>query len=74
MTVDCPLTCYICGRTKGEWMIVDLMGCLKNQDSAGKRFEEKFGHAPDSFLFICGECGKKNRIHTKRIEEKYGVY
>lgn len=34
-----------------------------------KELYREFLAYPDSFLFICGECGKKNRIYTKRIEE-----
>lgn len=73
MTVDCPLTCYVCGRTRNEWMTVDLIGCLKKQEEADKKFEEKFGRCADSFLFVCHECRAKNRVHAKRVEEKYGV-
>jgi len=74
MTVDCPLTCYMCGKTKDEWMTVDLIGTLKNSTEAEKRFEEKHGCIPDSFLFICSDCHKNNPIHAKRIEKKYGIF
>ena len=74
MTIDTPLTCYICGKTSDEFMTVDMLGCLKNQEAAEKRFVEKFNFKPDGYLFICSECREKNRTYARNIEKKYGIY
>ena len=47
MTVDTPLTCYICGETD-DWTTVDLIGCFEDRQAAGERFEEKHGEKPDA--------------------------
>lgn len=74
LTIDTPLTCYVCGITSDEFVTVDLIGCLKNQEAASKRFVEKFGRDPEGYLFVCSDCAHKNRSYTKNIEKKYGVY
>ena len=74
MTVDCPLTCYICGQTDSDWMTVDLMGTFVDSETASERFKEKHGEPPESFLFICPGCEEKNPHHAKNTREKYGVY
>lgn len=73
MTVDTPLTCYMCGRTREEWVTVDLIGCLKDQESAEERFREKFEMAPSGFLFVCPDCRKQNPKYAKNVEKKYKV-
>lgn len=73
MTVDRPLTCYVCGVTSDEFVTVDRIGCLKS-GLADKRFFEKFGREPESYLFICDKCKKKNKSYAKNIEKKYGVF
>ena len=74
MTVDCPLTCYICGKTRDEWVTIDLIGCFEDQEMAEKRFREKFGRNPDSYLFVCRNCYKKNKAYAKNVEKKYGIF
>jgi len=64
MTVDTPLTCYVCGVTSDEFVTVDLLGCLRDQEGAAKRFIEKFGREPKAYLFVCGDCRKKNRVYV----------
>jgi hypothetical protein len=73
MTIDTPLTCYICGETKDD-MTVDLLGCIKNMQEADKRFIQKFGKSADGFLYVCLECRNKDKFHTKKVYEKYGIY
>jgi len=73
MTIDCPLTCYICGKTPEDAKTVDLLGCLKNREEARERFKEKHEKNPDGYLFICSSCREKNPVYTKNVEEKYGV-
>jgi len=74
MTVDTPLTCYVCGVTSDEFVTVDLLGCLRNQEAAAKRFVEKFGREPEGYLFVCDDCRQRNRAYALSIEKKYGVY
>lgn len=73
MSIDTPLTCYVCGVTSDEFVTVDLIGCLKD-NLAHKRFRAKFGREPESYLFICGECRKKNKVYARNIEKKFGVF
>lgn len=72
MTVDAPLTGYICGETKDE-KTVDMIGCLHDQDAARERFEEKHGKEPDSYLYVCDDCRDDNPNYAENIEQKYGV-
>lgn len=74
MTTECPLTCYICGKTSSDWITVDMIGLFKEQESAGKRFEEKHNKEPESYLFVCSDCEDKNPFHAQNAREKYGVY
>lgn len=72
MTVDTPLTCYICGKTD-DWKTVDLIGCFEDRQAAGKRFEEKHGTPPDSYLFVCPQCQDEKPNHAANCYEKYGM-
>ncbi len=72
MTVDCPLTCYICGETTDN-ATVDMIGCLENQADATVRFREKFNREPDSYLWVCEVCYKVSKPIAKNVEKKYGV-
>lgn len=74
MTTETPLTCYICGRTSEDWMTVDMIGLFKDQHAAQKRFEEKHGKEPESYLFVCDECEDDNPHHAANSRDKYGVY
>lgn len=74
MTTETPLTCYICGRTSEDWMTVDMIGLFKDQHAAQKRFEEKHGKEPESYLFVCGDCEDANPHHAANSRQKYGVY
>jgi protein-arginine kinase activator protein McsA len=61
VTIDTPLTCYMCGVTSDEFVTVDLLGCLRVQEAATKRFVEKFvGSQRVTSLFVM--------IVEKRIE------
>jgi len=71
MTVDTPLTCYICGETE-DWVTVDLIGCFEDRQSASERFEEKHGRKPESFLFVCPDCRKENPNRAENCYKKYG--
>lgn len=73
MTIDCPLTCYICGETPRKAKTVDMLGCLKDRKKAKERFREKHNKEPEGFLFICANCREENPVYTKNVEEKYGV-
>ncbi|PTD94083.1 hypothetical protein C9439_04380 [archaeon SCG-AAA382B04] len=73
MTIDSPLTCYICGETPEEAKTVDLLGCLKDREKARERFKEKFGRKPQGYLFICDSCRKENPSYAKNVEKKYGI-
>ncbi|MFC6992434.1 hypothetical protein ACFQH3_12160 [Haladaptatus sp. GCM10025707] len=73
MTVDSPLTCYICGETSDR-ATVDLIGCFKDQDAASERFEEKHGREPESYLDVCSSCQDENPNHARNAREKYGAY
>ena len=72
MTIDCPLTCYVCGVTSEKFITVDMIGCLKHQEAAEKRFIEKFGVKPEPFLFVCNDWTKKNKRYAVNVERKYG--
>ncbi len=74
MTTDCPLTCYICGETPEGAMTVDMVGCLKDQEAAGERFEEKHGEQHEGYLFICNDCRDENPAYARNVENKYGIY
>lgn len=74
MTIDCPLTCYVCGETREDAMTVDMIGCLEDQKSSAERFQEKFDKQPDGYLDICSDCRDDNPAYVKNVEEKYGVY
>ena len=74
MTTETPLTCYICGRTSGEWMTVDMIGLFEDQDAARERFAEKHGTEPESYLFVCPDCDDENPHYARNCREKYGVY
>lgn len=73
MTVDTPLTCYICGETSDR-QTVDLIGCFQDQEDAEERFEEKHGSSAEGYIDICPDCRDENPHHAKNAEEKYGVY
>ncbi len=73
MTIDSPLTCYICGETPEGAKTVDLVGCLKDRKKARERFKEKFGTEPQGYLFICDNCRQENPSYAKNVEEKYGI-
>lgn len=72
MSIDTPLTCYICGKTSDR-ATVDLIGCLKDQEKANKRFKEKFNRDADGYIDICPKCRKNNSSYAKNVEIKYGV-
>ncbi|WP_226022845.1 hypothetical protein [Halomicrobium salinisoli] len=74
MTTETPLTCYVCGRTSEEWITVNMIGLFEDQEAAGKRFEEKHGEEPESYLFVCPNCDDANPNYAKNCREKYGVY
>ena len=71
MAVDMPLTCYICGETD-DWTTVDLIGCFEDRQAAGRRFEEKHGKKPKSYLLVCPEFKEGNSNHAENCYEKYG--
>ena len=73
MTVDTPLTCYICGETTDR-STVDLIGCFKEQEAAGLRFKEKHGRVPESYLDVCPSCEEENPHHAQNARDKYSVY
>ena len=72
MTIDTPLICYICGKTSDR-ATIDLLGCLKEQEKASKRFQEKFNRRAKGYIDICPKCRKNNRSYAKKVEKKYGV-
>ncbi|WP_226483250.1 hypothetical protein [Natrinema amylolyticum] len=74
MTTETPLTCYICGLTSDDWRTVDMIGLFEEQKAARKRFKEKHGKEPDSYLFVCPECEEENPHHAENSYEKYGKY
>ena len=72
MTVDTPLTCYCCGETTDN-VTIDMIGCIKKQEKAEKRFIEKFGRNPDGFLEVCPSCHRnENKTYISNIIKKYG--
>ena len=73
MTVDTPLTCYICGETSDR-ATVDLIGCFKDMQDAKERFIEKHGHENEGYLDIYPDCQKKNPNHAENAYQKYGKY
>lgn len=73
MTVDSPLTCYICGKTEDR-ATIDLYGCLMEQGKAKKRLKEKFENRSfNGFIDVCPSCEKKNSNYAKNVYMKYGV-
>lgn len=73
MTVDAPLTCYICGETSDR-ATVDLIGCFKDQEAARERFVEKHDEEPGGYLDICPTCNREHPNHARNARKKYGVY
>ena len=53
---------------------MDIIGLFKNQEAAGKRFEEKHGKEPESYLFVCSDCNDEHPHHARSSREKYGVH
>ncbi|MFC5970208.1 hypothetical protein ACFPYI_02575 [Halomarina salina] len=53
---------------------MDLIGCFKDQDAASKRFEEKHGQEPESYLDVCSSCQDEKPNHARNAREKYGAY
>jgi len=73
MSLDSPLTCYICGEV--NWTgTMDLIGCLKDQEGSFTRFIEKHNDYPRGYLYICGNCYWKKHPYAKRIIAEYGMY
>lgn len=72
MSVDSPLTCYICGKMTAY--TVDMLGCLKNQSEAHARFKEKHGKEADGYINICDKCYKTKASYVKNVIKKYGIY
>lgn len=73
MTVDTPLSCYICGETSDR-ATVDMLGCLKDQAAARERYIEKHGRNPQGFIDICPDCQDSNPNHAHNTYKKYGKY
>lgn len=73
MTVDTPLTCYICSETSNR-KTVDMIGCLRDQEAASERFREKHDTEPNGYIDICPDCRDENPHHTRNTEKRYGVY
>lgn len=63
MTVDTPLTCYICGET-GDRTTVDLIGCFEDRQAQGNGLNKSM---KKSRADTCPSApSEKRRIRTVR--------
>ena len=55
-------------------MTVDMIGLFEDQEAARERFKEKHDTEPESYLFVCPECGDENPHHAENCYGKYGEH